>query len=345
MNVSRFHEWSSAQLRVAIALALGLLCASTSKADPEPSPEADALFAQGRAALAAQDYSQACPLLSESYRLDPATGSLLALAYCYESDSKLASALYAYRKVVTRSKTEGRSDREQAAQERESALAPQVSTLTIRSEAGQDGFDLMLDGVPLDLSSLNEPMAIDGGAHTVSAIAPGRVPWSLEVRLATQHDHQVVTLPSLAAQTEPVATSSPAGRVVPLVRPLAPRSPERVDRSLSPLLTWTIATSLTAGIATLCAGGVLTLRAVHDNNVANSGCSDDGCVEDPVQKPLRLGAAANLTLATGGVLTATGIVGLILAKRASTSSRDRTAALVAPWAAAHGAGATFHTRF
>lgn len=344
--MSRFHERFGAGLQVTIALAFGLLYASTSRADPAPETDADALFAQGKAALAAQDYGKACPLLAESYRVDPATGSLLALAYCHESEGKLASALSAYRQVMVRSQAEGRRDRERAAQERETALAQQVSTLTLRSDANQQGLEITLDGVALDLSSLDRPIPIDGGTHTVSATAPNRSPWSLELILAAAGDHQVVTLPSLVAQAAPPHPSLRLGRMVPLVRPLAPRTRERSDRPLSHLVTWTVAGSLTAGISTLCAGGLLALRAVHDNNVANSGCTRDGCVEDPVQKPLRLGSAANLTLAAGGLLTATGVVVLILAKHDGTSAKERTrSALIAPWAAPHGAGAALHGRF
>ena len=59
---------------------------------PEPVPatqasdvaRADLAFREGRALLTEGNYDAACPKLEESQRLDPALGTLVNLAVCYE---------------------------------------------------------------------------------------------------------------------------------------------------------------------------------------------------------------------------------------------------------------------
>src|SRR3954470_3724696 len=92
---------------------------------------AEALFREGRALMDAGNFQAACPKLAESFEQDPGTGTLLALAICRERDGQLASAWASYGQVASRSKREGRADREQAARDAMQALEPRLSHLTI----------------------------------------------------------------------------------------------------------------------------------------------------------------------------------------------------------------------
>src|ERR1051325_10993105 len=79
---------------------------------------AEALFQQGRDLLRSGQAALACPKLAESYRLDPATGTLMALAMCHEAENKLASAWAEFSDTASRAKIDGRADREEAARKR-----------------------------------------------------------------------------------------------------------------------------------------------------------------------------------------------------------------------------------
>src|SRR5262245_40441563 len=113
---------------------------------------AEALFQEGRTLLDQGKAAEACPKLAESHRLDPATGTLIALALCREAEGKLASAWAAFADAEGRARTEGSKDREAVAHERAAALYPRLSTLSI--DVSEDasaiaGLEIKRDGVVL----------------------------------------------------------------------------------------------------------------------------------------------------------------------------------------------------
>lgn len=105
-----------------LALALALLAACDSAARAEAAAHADALFNEGKAKLAEQNYAEACPLFAGSFAMDPATGTLLALALCHERAGEVETAIEEYRDVADRAQKEGRADRAQAASKRADEL-------------------------------------------------------------------------------------------------------------------------------------------------------------------------------------------------------------------------------
>ncbi len=336
------------------SLACALLCVVTmtpavhaqdASPNAEQAAQAEALFERGKEAMAAHDYARACPLLAESYSLDPATGSLLALAICHEWEGKIAVAFRGYQEVVARSQTESRPDREQAAQARVAALEGALSTLTLRVVQldSLDGVSVRLDDTLLDPSMFNIAIPVDGGAHVLTASAAGKQTFRTDVTLASHHDTQIVMLPALRAApgsvgSLPIVLRSPIVR--PLLRAGAPPEPRRPAA-----LQWAGATVFTAGLLSLGTGALIALKAVHDNNVVNSGCSSSGCVEDPPHEPLSLGSGASIAFATGGLLSGAGIVLMILGRRSTTARQRERAWLVSPWAAHARAGAALSGRF
>jgi hypothetical protein len=89
-----------------LAMLLDLLPRNPVRAERADVAQAEALFRRGKESLAAGDHTRACSLLAESYRLDAATGTLLALALCHERQGKLVAAIDEYKDVVVRARAE-----------------------------------------------------------------------------------------------------------------------------------------------------------------------------------------------------------------------------------------------
>src|SRR5262249_38113298 len=87
MNAWRFALAAGMFLAAALPAPLGWAQSSTSD-----KVAAEGLFDQGRAAMQRGDFAQACGLLERSQRIDPAVGTLLYLAECYEKSGRTASA-------------------------------------------------------------------------------------------------------------------------------------------------------------------------------------------------------------------------------------------------------------
>src|SRR5262249_18357787 len=86
------------RLGAACALAVTALAASASAEDPRAA--AQAAFVEGRRLADAGDFAAAATRFEESDRLDPALGTTLNLAACYERAGRLASAARAFRRGV-----------------------------------------------------------------------------------------------------------------------------------------------------------------------------------------------------------------------------------------------------
>lgn len=191
---------------------------------------AETLYRQARDLMAAGKYADACPKLKESYRIDPATGTLLNLAACHEAEGKFASAWLEYATAVVAARRDRRPDRVKYAEEHMQALEQKLSRLTVLvpEESDLPELELRLDGVVIGRAARGVPTPVDPGEHVVEASAPGRETWRVTVKVGAEADAQSVTVPALAiaaappAETPPpVETTTPKAPVVPVT----PRSP------------------------------------------------------------------------------------------------------------------------
>jgi hypothetical protein len=206
-----------------------LLGRAPAVAQSSAAAEAEILFREGKRLLEEKNYQQACAKLAESYRLDPATGALLALAVCHEAEGRTASAWAELGEVVARSKREGRSDRESAAREKAAALEAKLSTLTIVVPPEDEqiaSLQITRDGDEVRAAAWGAAIPLDPGEHVVEASAPGRKPWRGGVSLGAQSDRQTVKVPVLAAlPAVPVLPSVASTRERPAIAAPPPASP------------------------------------------------------------------------------------------------------------------------
>ncbi len=209
-----------AAVRVALCLSTFAVASFPLRAVAQSEvPLAEALYQAARELMAQGDYATACPKFAESYRLDPATGTLLNLAACHEGEGKLASAWAEYMDVTRIGRRDGRADRVKYAREHADALLPKLSRLTISTAPGVDpaGLEITLDGTPVGQVTLGVAAPLDPGSHVVVARAAGKKPFSQTVVLGNVADQQVVTIPALLPDEtalprplEPVAVATVA---------------------------------------------------------------------------------------------------------------------------------------
>src|SRR4051812_48456348 len=106
--MGRFHQSHSTVVLGAVLCCAPLVARAATPAD---KAAAESLFASALALLSEKKFSEACPKLEESQRLDPASGTLLNLAWCHEMEGKTATAWAEYKKLLALADAEGRVDR------------------------------------------------------------------------------------------------------------------------------------------------------------------------------------------------------------------------------------------
>jgi tetratricopeptide (TPR) repeat protein len=263
----------------------------------------DELFVEGKALLREGRYLEACAKLSESFRLDPATGTLLALALCQERWGKLASATASYREAALRAHSERNAEREEAATQRVKELEPRLSKLTIlvpEDAARITQLTIRRNGEALGVEAWGTPIAIDGGSYLVEASAPGRVAFRVEVTLAADGDLRVVTIPPLATQNAPRLTQR--GTATP-TRKLD--RPNETHTSLPRILSYATGGSAVVafGLGTFFG---LQAKSRNDESNSNGHCTGKGCDQPGFElrnRALSSARASTLSFAMGAALS------------------------------------------
>lgn len=347
-------------VRVIAAAVMIALCAIMGRAAAQPADgkaAAEQLFAQGRALMAQGDHAAACPKLEASLALDPALGTRLNLAHCYQQLGRLASAWARFREAADLAARAGESRREQFARERAAALEPRLPRLVIQvpSAAQVPGLTVKRDDAVVDLVLLGTPMYVDPGEHEVTAEAPGHAPFLVTV-IAEEGREVSIGIPVL--EPEPSAPDSEAGDAEPAdrapAREIAPApamEPEtapgatlRADSAPGSGRTRRVVGLAAggAGVAALAAGlGVGWMaRSSWEGAFASGACNRDTLVCTPAgqeQTDSARGRAtlSNVLVGAGVALAATGAVLYLTAPDGAQAER---AAHLVPTAGPDGLG-------
>lgn len=314
---SRSAAWS--------ALSLGLLLAAA-PARAQDTTRADETFQAGRQLLKDGKYADACPKFEESQRHDPASGTLLALAYCQELSGLLASSWANYLAASDLAAKEGQTERHAAASERAKALSERYSTLTIVVPAelsSLPGLRVLRDGIEVDRSAYNGKIPLNGGMHSIEAIAPGRQRWSGAVTLQQEADHKTLTLPVLSAEPGGgfVTFSSAPARPSPPT-PMQREQPPNRMRQASLLL------AVGSGVA-LGLGGTFGILAASRNESSNEDghCSASGCDAIGIDRrnaALSAARVSSWSFVAAGALATGAIVLYVTSPSSSSTTRIET---------------------
>ena len=291
-----------------LALAFGLLptlhttAVSAQQRDPAA---AEVLFREGKKLLNEGKLDQACPKLAESYALDPATGSLLATALCYERAGKLASAWAAYTEAAARAKQEGRSDREQSARSSAERLEPRLSRLTVEVDPELDASAVSVtrDGVPLRAAVWGTPIPVDAGTHRIRATMPGKTAFEENVEAKDGEQQRVVVTFSggdAGAAPAPAESGIAAGGESDVTA-------DAGTSSWTPLRTTGVVIGA-FGVGGLVAGGVFGLRAMSLKDESNEKGCDAQSRCSPEGTSIRLDARSAGDLATIATIAGTALV-------------------------------------
>jgi hypothetical protein len=198
----------------ALLFALSLLSgAAMADASPEDRASADLLYNDAAKLMGDGKYAEACPKLRASQKLDPAIGTLLKLGFCFTNTGQTASAWASFNDAEAMARKAFDKRAEQAAKQARE-LSGKLSKLTITAAEG--GVEVQRDGVVVDPGLLGTALPVDPGAHTISATAAGKEPWSLAITVAAGPGTMTVSVPALtAAAVAKAAAASEAAVYAP----------------------------------------------------------------------------------------------------------------------------------
>jgi len=303
-------------------VALTLLCSvrpAAAEVSAGQRATAEALFQQAAELMEQKKYSEACEQFAASQELDPALGTTLYLADCYEQVGKTASAWALFQEAADGARRAQQSDREQIANQRAASLRGRLSKLELRVPAAHQvpGLELRINDAPVPKASWNTAMPVDPGPARVEARAPGKKPWAVELKIADGPASQVVEVGKLADAPQPLLAdpASAAG-----AKPLA-HDPGSTQRTIGYVVG-------AAGVVGLALGGYFGYRALDLNKQSKGQCRADdpnACTSQGATTRQDAQSAATLSTITsigGGVLVGTGLTLVFTAPRPISSRAD-----------------------
>lgn len=229
---------------------------------------ADKLFEEGRGYLQRKEYALACTAFEQSQQADPAIGTQLNIALCYEEWGKLASAYKAYVEAERLAKDK-KDKREKHARKKQDELEPKLGRLRISVPASADPYSIFLfDGKETTREELVEEQLLDAGAHTIEVRVAGAPPKVTSIDLKGGESKSIeVELPVVVVT--PTGGSEPR-RQRETITIAGPRQKGKLYGGLA---------LGGAGLVTMGVAGVVALGARSDYNNAIAMCPGNVCTD------------------------------------------------------------------
>lgn len=324
--------------RVFPILALLLVPSAALAADPPKNggdpAAAQTLFYDARALMQQNKFTEACPKLEESMRLDPGLGTQFNLADCNEHLGKITSAWAGFLEVAAQAKATNQTDREKVARKRAAALEPRLPKLVVEVSGAPQGLEVKRDGVLIGSAAWGTAIPVDPGAHKVTATAPGKQAWETSVQTAEGKTARVSVPRELPAAPVAVVAPAPASGARPAATggmTTTTASPLEGNQSFPPPVVEsagstqrTIGWIVTGvGIVGVGVGAGFGLSSLGKRDESRDHCVVDACDATGVSlrdDAIRNGNIATIATIAGGAAVAGGLV-LVLTAPKGTESR------------------------
>jgi hypothetical protein len=300
---------SARRLLAAFALGVSATCLTLAPpAEAQVSTEdrvaAESLFTDARRLMQAGDYERACPKLEASRRLEPALGTTLNLADCYDKLGRTASAWAEFKGAAAEAQKAGDAVRKTTALERAAALEPKLNRLQIN--LADPSVSVLRNGEPVSAAVIGSAIPVDPGRYRLEARAPGKAAWTREVLVRGAGTFVQVDVPALADAEGTTGDELPP--------PASPLSTEPAPMGAEPGPDHTLAWVMGGvGVASIAVGATFGLMASSNWSKAKDGCIDYPyrCDDDAVAQADD--ASTQATVATvafivGGAALGTGLV-------------------------------------
>ena len=311
--------------------------------------EAQTLFDEGRKLMNKGDFAHACPKFAASQEADPAAGTLLNLANCYQKNGQTASAWVTFKDAAGAARASKHPDWEKRASDHAAALEKVLSRLTVRLAPGaqapsDSSLKIRRDDTTVNSSLLGTAIPVDPGNHTIEASAPGKKPFRASVDVGANGDRKEIVIPAL----EDLPPAAPTAAPVADAAATAPAFSDGRSGSGQRTLGLTLAA---VGVASGIVGVVTGIVAISKNSSAQSICPNAGAC--PSQDAVNDGSTAHtfgnvstVTLIAGGALAAGGVLTYLLAPRGSSPTAASATGFTASPLVGHGqAGLVFASHF
>jgi hypothetical protein len=183
---------------------VGVAFASSARGQSPSSPDmarAEGLFQSGRQLMREGRFHEACPKLEESQRLDPAPGTRLNLADCWEHEGRTASAHREFLGVAQIAEKNGEKERAAIAKNRARLLEGKLTRLVLSVPPGARvrGLQLFRNSALVPEAEWDVAQAVDPGAFVIEARAPGRHVFRSAFKLQNDAATHHLTIPALVA--------------------------------------------------------------------------------------------------------------------------------------------------
>lgn len=297
---------------------------------------AQKLFAEGMAAIQANDYPAGCAKLKESMKLFVVANTLFNVAQCEERDGHLVAALDYWQRGL--GLVEEKDPRAKVASERIDALSPRVPRVRVVIPPGQTATTVLLDDVEVPEAALSRPLPLDAGRHSLVVRVAGHQDRRHELILAEKERTEFVATPGPVTGAEKPAASASATSSASI-----PPPPSNGQRTAGFVVGG-------VGVAAFIVAGVTGGLVVSKNEVLKDCRDGNGCPKDvneidvlgSYQTMLKMNA---VTFGVGVAGVGAGLIMILTAPKAGEAGKKGPNASVVPMVVPGGGGIGVLGRF